>query len=50
MYAAVTAIVLAAIEVRPEGARARVVHGLKVFGAFMGIGLALSWALFPFPW
>jgi hypothetical protein len=50
MYAAITATVLAAIEVRPEGARARLIHGLKVFGAFMGIGLALSWALFPFPW
>jgi hypothetical protein len=28
----------------------RLLHGLKVFGSFMGIGLLLSWVLFPLPW
>jgi hypothetical protein len=50
LYAAIAAIVLAAIEPRAETPRERVVHGLKVFGGFMGIGLLLSWILFPIPW
>jgi len=50
LYAAVTAIVLAAIEPRTMETRAKVIHGLKIFGAFLGIGLALSWLLFPIPW
>ena len=27
-----------------------VLHGLKIFGSFLGIGLLLSWILFPIPW
>jgi hypothetical protein len=50
MYASITAIVLAAIEQKPESARERVMHGLKVFAAFMAIGLLLSWLLYPLPW
>lgn len=50
LYAAITAIVLATIDPKAETMRERVIHGLKIFGWFMGIGLALSWVLFPIPW
>jgi len=50
LYAAVTATVLATIESKPDNFRQRLIHGLKVFAAFMGIGLILSWILFPIPW
>jgi hypothetical protein len=50
IYAAIAATVLAAIESRPETMRERVLHGLKIFGAFLGIGLLLSFVLYPLPW
>ena len=50
MYAAMAAIVLAAVDPKSDTTRQRVVHGLKVFGSFLGIGLLLSWILFPIPW
>jgi hypothetical protein len=50
LYAAMAAIVLAAIDPKSETTRARVLHGLKIFGSFLGIGLLLSWVLFPIPW
>ena len=50
LYAAITAVVLAAIEPKTDTTRDRVMHGLKIFGYFMGIGLLLSWLLFPIPW
>jgi len=50
LYAAITAIVLAAIEPRTREVKSKVIHGLKIFGAFLGIGLVLSWVLFPIPW
>ena len=50
LYAAITAIVLSTIDPKAETMRERVIHGLKIFGWFMGIGLALSWVLFPIPW
>jgi hypothetical protein len=50
MYAAITATVLAAIEPRNQEMKTNVVHGLKIFGAFLGIGLVLSWILYPIPW
>ncbi|HEY6333259.1 MAG TPA: hypothetical protein VI756_28300 [Blastocatellia bacterium] len=50
LYAAVTATVLATIETKPEDNRERVIHGLKVFGAFMVIGIVISWVLYPLPW
>jgi hypothetical protein len=50
LYAAITATVLAAIETRVESTRDRFIHGLKVFGSFLGIGLLLSWILYPIPW
>jgi hypothetical protein len=50
MYAAMAAVVLAAVDPKSETTRQRLIHGLKVFGSFLGIGLLLSWLLFPIPW
>ena len=50
MYAAMAAIVLAAVDPKSDTTRQRLLHGLKIFGSFLGIGLLLSWVLFPIPW
>ena len=50
LYAAVAAVVLAAVDPKSDTTRQRMVHGLKIFGSFLGIGLLLSWVLFPVPW
>jgi len=50
LYAAITATVLATIEPRTQEVKAKVIHGLKIFGAFLGIGFVLSWILYPIPW
>jgi len=50
LYAAIAATVLAAIDPRTDTTTERLRHGLKMFGAFLGIGLLLSWVLFPIPW
>lgn len=50
VYAAITATVLAAIDSRSDTTRERLIHGLKIFGSFLGIGLLLSWVLYPIPW
>jgi hypothetical protein len=50
LYAAITAVVLAAIDSKAQTNRQRVLHGLKTFGGFLGIGLLLSLILYPLPW
>ena len=50
MYAAMAALVLAAVDPKSDTTRQRIVHGLKIFGSFLGIGLLLSWILYPIPW
>jgi hypothetical protein len=50
LYAAIASTVLAAIDPRAETNRQRVMHGLKMFAYFVGIGIVLSWVLFPIPW
>jgi len=50
MYAAIASTVMATVDPRSDSNRQRVVHGLKMFGYFLGIGLLLSWVLFPLPW
>jgi len=50
MYAAMAAVVLSAVDPKSETTLQRVIHGLKIFGSFLGIGLVLSWVLFPIPW
>jgi hypothetical protein len=50
MYAAMAAVVLAAVDPKSDTTRQRVLHGLKIFGSFLGIGLLLAWVLYPIPW
>jgi hypothetical protein len=50
LYAAMAAVVLAAVDPKSDTSRQRVWHGLKIFGSFLGIGLLLSWILYPIPW
>jgi hypothetical protein len=50
MYAAIASTVMAAVDPRSDSNRQRAVHGLKMFAYFLGIGLLLSWVLFPLPW
>jgi hypothetical protein len=50
LYAAIAAVVLAAVDAKSDTTRQRLIHGLKIFGSFLGIGLLLSWVLFPVPW
>jgi hypothetical protein len=49
LYAAITAIVSAGIAPSMQTTGDRVRYGLKVFGMYLGIGLVLSWILFPIP-
>jgi hypothetical protein len=49
LYAAITAIVSAGIAPNVQTTRDRVLYGLKVFGMYLGVGLLLSWVLFPIP-
>ena len=50
LYAGMTAVVLSAVETRSDNMRDRLIHGIKTFGWFMGVGLLLSWIFFPVPW
>ena len=50
LYAAMAAVVLATVDPKSDTTRQRALHGLKIFGSFLGIGLLLSWVLFPIPW
>jgi len=50
LYAAIAATVLSTIDPRNDTTPQRLRHGLKMFGAFLGIGLLLSWVLYPIPW
>lgn len=50
LYAAIAAVVLAAVDPKSDTTRQRLIHGLKIFGSFLGIGLLLSWVLFAIPW
>ncbi|MFQ3582299.1 MAG: hypothetical protein SNJ67_08050 [Chloracidobacterium sp.] len=48
-FAALTATVLAAITNEAETPRERLIFGLKTFGSFIGIGLAISWVIYFIP-
>ena len=50
LYAAIAATVLSTIDPRYDTVSLRLRSGLKMFGMFLGIGLLLSWVLFPIPW
>jgi hypothetical protein len=47
LFAALVAIVFGAVA--RNSRRERVVYGLKIFAEFIGIGLALAWLLYFFP-
>jgi hypothetical protein len=49
LYAAITAIVSAGIAPNIQTNSDRIKYGLKVFGMYLGVGLVLSWVLFPIP-
>lgn len=49
LYAAITAIVSAGIAPNMHTTQDRIKYGLKVFGMYLGVGLVLSWVLFPIP-
>jgi hypothetical protein len=45
VFAAVVATVVAIVDPERHDTRGRVLYGLKVFGAFVGIGMALGWLM-----
>ena len=45
VFAAVVAVVVAIVDPERHDARGRFLYGLKVFGAFVGIGVALGWLM-----
>ena len=47
LFAALVAVVFGTVG--REGARARALYGLKIFGEFVGVGLALAWLLYWLP-
>ena len=49
LFAAVVACVMAVIDPERQTARARVAYGLKVFAAFMGIGIVIGWVMYFVP-
>jgi len=48
-FAALTSTVLAAITNEAETTRERCLYGLKTFGAFVGVGLVISWLFYFIP-
>jgi len=47
-FAFLVSIVFAGINSEVLTEKARFFYGLKVFGSFMGVGLALAWVLYFF--
>lgn len=47
-FAFLVAVVFAGVNSEITAEKARIFYGLKVFGSFMGIGLALAWILYFF--
>ncbi len=48
-FAAVVATVLATIDPERHEPKARLVHGLKIFGLFLAIGILIGWVLYFIP-
>lgn len=48
-FSALVALVFAALSSEHEDTPQRIMYGLKVFGSFVGIGVAIAWLLFPLP-
>ena len=48
-FAAVVAVVLATIDPERHEPKERVLHGLKVFGLFILVGVVIGWVLYFVP-
>jgi hypothetical protein len=48
-FAAVVAAVMAVVDPERHDRRGRVVYGLKVFGAFVVVGVVLGWLMYFVP-
>lgn len=49
LFAAVIATIMAVVE-PADDLRARALYGLKVFGAFVGLGVVIAWVLYFIPY
>lgn len=49
IFAAVVAIVMAVIDGERPDTRAKALYGVKVFAAFMVIGLVIGWVMYFIP-
>lgn len=48
-FSAIVAVVFAALSSEHHDAPERIKYGIKVFGSFVLIGLAIAWVLYPLP-
>ena len=48
-FSALVAVVFAALSSEHHAPGDRVKYGVKVFGSFVLIGLAIAWVLYPLP-
>ncbi|HWQ32960.1 MAG TPA: hypothetical protein VNQ79_08895 [Blastocatellia bacterium] len=49
LFSALVAVVFAALSSEHHDTPARIKYGVKVFGSFVLIGLAIAWVLYPLP-
>jgi hypothetical protein len=49
LFSALVSVVFAALSSEHPETPGRVTYGLKVFGYFVLIGLAIAWVLYPLP-
>ncbi len=49
IFSALVAIVFAALSSEHDNGPERIKYGVKVFGSFVLIGLAIAWVLYPLP-
>jgi len=49
VFSALVSVVFAALSSEHNNRAERLRYGLKVFGYFVGIGLATAWLLYPLP-
>jgi hypothetical protein len=49
LFSALVAVVFAALSSEHHDPKSRLKYGVKVFGSFVLIGLAIAWVLYPLP-
>lgn len=49
LYSFLVAVVFAALSSDHQSPDARIRYGIKVFGYFVLLGLAIAWVLYPLP-